>query len=268
MNDLEQTLSPAFDRLRALLARTDLTPVALLQQLTQALAPAQVRVVEAFVIQRGGLIVQGGPFAGMRVLATSAEGAVVPKLLGCYESELHPTIQSIVATAPTKLVNIGSGDGYYAIGLARLLPNLKVHAFDLNAAAQATCMRLANENGVGDRVIVGGECTHQNLQALCEPGTVVLCDCEGAERELMDPAKVSNLKGCRVIIECHDFLDATISPTLARRFEPTHGVTLVPNAWTNPNTIPLLRSLHPVQRCLAVWEGRPGLTPWLDLKSR
>ena len=40
-----------------------------------------------------GETVQGGPFAGMAYtkLVTSG-GCIVPKLLGCYEQELHPAI--------------------------------------------------------------------------------------------------------------------------------------------------------------------------------
>ena len=39
-------------------------------------------------------IVADGPFAGLR-LSVVAEGCSLPKLLGCYEEELHPVIESL-----------------------------------------------------------------------------------------------------------------------------------------------------------------------------
>ena len=43
-------------------------------------------------IQMFGKIVGSGPFQGLELTGNTTEGCYVPKLIGCYESELHPPI--------------------------------------------------------------------------------------------------------------------------------------------------------------------------------
>ena len=62
--------------------------------------------------------VQTGPFAGMKYVCQST-GALCPKLLGCYESELHPAIAKAISRQPKNIINVGCAEGYYAIGMAR-----------------------------------------------------------------------------------------------------------------------------------------------------
>src|SRR6266480_4535805 len=54
-----------------------------------------------------GTRVQGGPFAGMEFVAQSAEGCLLPKLLGCYEAELHGFLSEIPAIGYDTVLNIG-----------------------------------------------------------------------------------------------------------------------------------------------------------------
>jgi hypothetical protein len=41
---------------------------------------------------------------------------------GCYEHELHGEIEQLVTRGFDAVLNIGCGEGYYAIGLARRMP--------------------------------------------------------------------------------------------------------------------------------------------------
>jgi hypothetical protein len=59
-----------------------------------------------------------------------AEGCAVPKLLGCYEQELHPALNRAIDTDYGVILNIGCAEGYYPVGLARVLPTAHVIAFD------------------------------------------------------------------------------------------------------------------------------------------
>jgi hypothetical protein len=77
--------------------------------------------------------VQGGPFRGMR----STRGAVLthhatPNLLGTYERQLYPYL-SEAAIRCDLIVDIGSAEGYFAVGLARLTGR-PVVAFDVNSS--------------------------------------------------------------------------------------------------------------------------------------
>ncbi|MDP6095842.1 MAG: hypothetical protein QGG67_07640 [Gammaproteobacteria bacterium] len=69
-----------------------------------------------------------------------SEGCFIPKLLGCYEQELHHVANSIAETGYKNVVNIGCAEGYYAVGLTRLLPEeIKTYAYDINPEARRIC---------------------------------------------------------------------------------------------------------------------------------
>ena len=75
--------------------------------------------------------VQAGPFTGQIIAYCDPKyGMRTPKLLDLYERELHPVVETICRHAPTLILNIGAGDGYYAIGFARRLPASKIIAFE------------------------------------------------------------------------------------------------------------------------------------------
>jgi hypothetical protein len=221
-----------------------------------------------FLWQACGGVVQAGPFAGMNYLRRSAGSLLAPKLLGCYEAELHPLLARVARREYSAVVNVGCGEGYYAVGLARLLPAARVHAFDGDSAAQALCRELAALNGVSSRVAVAGTCGAAELRELAGPGVLVVCDCEGGEVALLDPAQAPGLTRCDVVVELHDYLDPTASRRVPERFAPTHEVTLIGPSGRNPAAFPLLRGLSQFEQYLAVLEGRPGPTPWAFLTPR
>ena len=90
----------------------------------------------------------------------------MPKLVGSYEAELHGVIEQIVATDYQVVVDVGCAEGYYANGLARRLPSARVYAFDTDPEARHLCEAMAALNGVEKRVIVGGKCEPDDLNAL------------------------------------------------------------------------------------------------------
>src|SRR6516164_6432959 len=61
--------------------------------------------------------VLSGPFAGLRYLDEPIWGPIEPKWLGTYEQELLPVIQQIIQTPYSTIIDIGSAEGYYAVGL-------------------------------------------------------------------------------------------------------------------------------------------------------
>ena len=52
----------------------------------------------------------GRPLKGMNFLDQVSEGCYLPKLLGIYESELHPFINYIVENKPDTILNIGCAE--------------------------------------------------------------------------------------------------------------------------------------------------------------
>jgi 2-polyprenyl-3-methyl-5-hydroxy-6-metoxy-1,4-benzoquinol methylase/protein-L-isoaspartate O-methyltransferase len=232
--------------------------------------PQQVRrraeITDALFRAQGGNVASG-PFAGMAMLpeVSWGDGDLAPKLLGCYESELHPAIAKAIARGPKSVVNIGCAEGYYAVGMARALPHSQVFAFDTNVAAQAICGRAAAANQVAGRASVAGACTVDTLRNLVakDDHSLLLVDCEGAELALLDPREVPGIQACDIIVECHDFLDPTITATLRQRFAATHDVEIVSEGPRDPNQFPTLQRWQSFDRWLAVNENRPMTMNWL-----
>ena len=63
---------------------------------------------------------------------------------------MAPIIEDIVTKAYALIIDVGSAEGYYAVGLARRLPKARVLARDANPKAQALCAALAAANDVAE----------------------------------------------------------------------------------------------------------------------
>jgi hypothetical protein len=216
-------------------------------------------------------IVANGPFAGMTLLPEIAwgDGDLPPKLLGCYEAELHPAIAKAAARNPQVVINIGSAEGYYAVGIARLLPQARVYAFDNSPKAQDICKRAAIANQVGDRLVVSGKCEIDLLRPIiAKERPLLVVDCEGAEFELLDQMRLPELSNCDMVIECHEFIKPRITQTLKQRFTESHDIEDVVEGPRDPNQFAGLRNWGSIDRWLAVNEGRPITMNWLVCWAR
>lgn len=212
--------------------------------------------------------VHHGPFAAMRYVQQSVCGVLGPKLVGSYEHELHGVIQSVVSKGYERVIDVGCAEGYYAVGLARLMPETAVYAFDANKRAIQLCRDLARANGVADRVNLRGRCRQEELRACLIPGSFVLMDCEGAEAELLDPAAIPALADCDLLVELHDFIRPGISKEVTGRFLSTHLVTMLPTEPRDPSRYGCLQGLPAELRALAVNEFRPGPMQWAYMVAR
>jgi hypothetical protein len=219
------------------------------------------------LVQAHGPNVMSGPFAGMTLLPDAAwgDGDVAPKLLGSYESELHPAIAKLIERNPKAVINIGCAEGYYSAGMARALPNARVFAFDTEPRAQDICRRAAAANHVTDRVAVEGSCGIDTLRRILSENdkAALIVDCEGAELQLLNPGEIPALRRCDMIIECHDFMNAAITKTLQQRFAASHEVEDIVEGARDPNKFMPLRAMQSLDRWLAINEGRPTTMNWL-----
>lgn len=237
------------------------------RRLFHAAARARKAELLADLAPRLGEQVKAGPFAGMRLPSASSwgDGDRITKQLGLYEANLHPLILQAVARNPSIVVNVGCAEGFYTVGLARLLPAARVFAFDLDQNAVRVCRQAAQDNGVGDRVEVAGECTTDILAGLLagDAHALVFMDCEGAEDILLRPDKVPGLARADILVECHDFVDRAITANLRRRFENSHGVDMLFQGGRDPHAIAEFQSLQELDRWLMADEGRPESMHWL-----
>jgi hypothetical protein len=238
-----------------------------LQESLRLLSMQRSRFLQQEFIARYGLQIQAGLFAGMEYLPDCAEGCYLPKLLGCYEAELAPYFQAASHRPYEVLLNIGCSEGFYAVGLARLMPKLQVFAHDTNELAHADCRQLAEINGVSDRITIGGTFSPQDFQNYEERRTLVLCDIEGGEEALLDPALAPALAGMDLIVELHDGFAPGIQATLEQRFAATHQIEVVEHQLRAIELPPLLSELGSMDQLLAISEWRAFPTPWLVMRS-
>lgn len=203
------------------------------------------RRARARLWQRTGGRTAAGPFAGFRLAGDTPDDCYGPVLLGSYECDVHPWLERELARGWTVAVNIGSNTGYYSTGLAMRLPGAAVHAFEMDDALRAETAAAAARNGVGDRVLAHGAASPEALAALPIAAALVVTDCEGAERELMDPARVSWLSRSAMLVELHDFNVPGTTEALLQRFATTHDAEVVRQSPRDPR----------------IWAARAGITP-------
>jgi hypothetical protein len=264
-------LTTLHEHVEQLLRRQLDAPAALPEKLNLALrvlAKYRATLIQNTVVQQCGATVQGGPFRGMHFVAQSAEGCHVPKLLGCYEAELHAHILAAVGRGYAAVVNIGAAEGYYTVGLARLMPNARVYAYDTNTAAHPVCRSLAERNGVADRVTIGSAFRGEDFEHFAGQRTLVVCDIEGGETALLDPQRYPALTAMDLIVELHDSPAAKPSVLIPERFSATHAVTMVRHGGQAVDLPALFDTLGHLDQLLAVWEWRSGPTPWAVMQAR
>ena len=237
------------------------------QDLLRLATNYRLEVLRPRVQRAFGEVVAGGLFAGMRLLPRASEGCVLPKLLGCYEAALQPHLQELADTRPAVVLNVGCAEGWYAVGMARLLPTAVVHAFDIDPTARAFCAEMAALNGVAERVRIGNAFTSVDIAAFAGRKVLLLCDVEGAEQALLDPETSPALCDFDLVVEAHD-AQAPISTTLAARFSATHEISVLDGRQRHLDLPPWFAALAEIDQLLAVWEMRRAPTPWLVMRRR
>ncbi len=239
-----------------------------LEQALRHLAKWRSALLDNTVVAHTGHVVQGGPFRGMDYGVAAAEGARAARLLGCYEAGLAPVIETIIARGYARVIDVGCAEGYYAVGLARRMPGAKVLARDISGQAQALCRALAARNGVADRVAGGGIFTHADFALCADAPTAVICDIEGAEDQLLDPAAAPGLLQADILVESHEGMRPGLTARLAARFAASHHVTRIDRVLAPGLLPPWAEGLSDLDRLLLLWEWRAAPTPWLWMERK
>jgi len=211
----------------------------------------------------GGAVLHG-PFAGMQYPAESILSRhSVPRLVGSYECELHEPIQAALAARYDRVIDIGSAEGYYAVGFA-LKSSSPVTVFEADPRELELCKQMAALNQMRDRITPRTWCDPEALRSLTNGARCfVLSDCEGYETELFDEPTVGALRRSDVLIEIHN--DA-YEPLVAR-FSQTHDLRTFTARPRSAQGYPELACLGE-QAELALCEFRPAGQPWLLAAAR
>lgn len=246
------------------------TAPALEKEMAQKIEEKKPRLynsVDEWIFSETKGVVQSGPFVGMTLLWDQAwkDGNLSTKCLGCYEEELHPflkyEIRRLQGIRRPKIVDVGCAEGYYAIGLARRVPDAIVYGVDISKECLAVAESAAARNGVTIRTAPTME------EAFAEPDFVIV-DVEGDEDQYLDLSRFPALERADIVVECHDYDTMSYTRILTERFSETHDVNCIFEGARNPNKYPILVRQQSLHRWMAVCEGRPCMMNWLTMKAR
>lgn len=207
-----------------------------------------------------GYAVATGPFAGMEYFGQGAFPRVdqrpIPKMLGSFEEELHAWLDALIRQGFETIVNIGAGEGYYAVGMALRLPRARVVAFETVPAVRATCLELAKINNVSERIEVRAACDVSSLATIPLVGALVICDIEGGEVDVIEPADVPQLREAVIVVELHDCFREGATATLVSRFANTHSIEMRTTVSREADRYPALNGFSKREQSLCLDEHR------------
>jgi len=201
-----------------------------------------------------------GPFKGMQYPHIEiTESALVPKITGSYESQLHGIVEEVIATNYSDIIDVGCAEGYYAVGFAKRMPQTTIHAFDINKKDLEFCKNMAALNNVSN-LTYNDFCSPSTLIKFQHQGKLlVFCDAEGYEFELFTQEVISSMKNTDFLIELHDILNPQISTVLIERFSSTHQIQIVNNRQADVTQFfNQLSNLEEPEKHFAVLEHRGG----------
>jgi hypothetical protein len=211
----------------------------------------------------------------MRYISSATHFASLTKLVGTYEIEVYPAIEAICAARCDRIIDIGTAEGYYAIGLAIRNPGVPIIGFEMDPSVRYYLRRHARLNGVSNRIELRGHCDLDSLSQALEGSRLpaVICDCEGAEDILLRPDKIEPLRRAFVLVETHDGLTTDagvlegIVDRLNERFSPTHQVEVINSRGRKSDDLPAGNRLSTEEAAEAMDEGRPW-AQWVFMRPR
>ncbi len=241
-----------------------------LRRLWMTLAFIQAYDLACTLVSMIGPTVYSGPFKGMKLTHAVQLGAFAPVLLGAYETELHATIEEIVTRPYATILNIGSGYGYYCVGFAMRMPQVKIYGFDTDEGERKRCADMMALNNVTDRIQNAGLFDGARFADYAGEKTLVFMDIEGGELDLLDLERYPALKKMDVVVELHDVFNPAISRIISERFAATHDIAIIPNKTHLFDFTKIAPGgyIDPIDQSLAVWENRDGPTPWAVMRAK
>lgn len=221
-----------------------------------------------------GLITHGGPFEGLVYPSMKSVGSsFYPKIIGSYEKELWPILNEMKANDYSDIIDIGCAEGYYAVGFARMFENAIIHAYDTNFEARKLCREMSVINNVEERIKIHTNCSSEILEDFnFSRKGLIICDCEGCEKNIFTHKNLENMKNCDLIIETHDFLDINISVKIKELFKNTHDLISIKSIddieKAHTYKFKVLDKCTLEDKLLYLSEYRPKIMEWVICKPK
>ena len=211
--------------------------------------------------------VQAGIMKGLKYPSLASFGSsLFPKLAGTYENELNASFKKLLLNNYHTIIDVGSAEGYYAVGLARLFPKTHVIAFDIDPKAREMCEAMARINHINNITILD-KCTSKWFQKINpQERMFIVCDCEGYERYLFDALNIDRFKNVDFIIELHPMVEKGVEQYLYDLFVSSHHISFVSSKDNNRKIFDLdnqYDTFSELHKLMIVEEGRPFTMDWL-----
>ncbi|RYD96674.1 MAG: hypothetical protein EOP50_06410 [Sphingobacteriales bacterium] len=178
------------------------------------------------VRERTGSQIFFGPFATLRIPEELFPHLTIGEMIGTYESCLHGVINELIVQRPQSVVIIGANNGYYCAGLAYTMRPQRLLAFEMVPRLHPIARSWWECNDLPP-MDLQGEATPEVLRNIQAPVDLLICDCEGAEEELLQPEAYTWQKDASIIVELHDFYRPGLTQRLVERFSESHDIRLL-----------------------------------------
>ena len=177
------------------------------------------------------LFVLNGPFRGLKYTSKASCSALLPKLVGSYEEPIHSWLEEIISSHRySAMVDVGCAEGFYAVGLASVIPAARIYAYDINETALRQAEKLALLNNVPRQIVFSTLFNHVELNKILslESGKILLfVDIEGAELNLLNPASNPSVLNVDLLVELRDCFVPGLTQKITEYFVDTHQLSIV-----------------------------------------
>ncbi len=217
-----------------------------------------------------------GPFKGMQLnqCRNWSRYDLITQILGTYETHV---LQKLIAFSKGKnnvFIDLGSADGYFAVGMVFSGIFGHVYAFEKDVEMQRIIKNNAQLNGCEAKMTILGEADEASLKSIisqCKEPITILIDIEGDEYDLLNPNMLSLLSDCSIICELHPWMKEdgkALQKALLSKASAFFDIELIYRESYNPNDFEELSCFNEEERLVALSEGRGPNMHWLVLTPK
>ena len=227
--------------------------------------------------QLGVRSVQHGAFRGMQLSRLSGWNRTdIPSmLLGMYEQEVVEYLAKLPARSRETFVNIGAGEGYFAIGMLHAKLTSRTICFEMSDRGREAIKDAQSLNRIGGNLTLFGTADEKFLDVIegvdsfGYHSSVFLIDVEGAEVQLLTDTRLQRMTLATIVIETHATM---VSEQDQSKFEELcskyHCVSEIRTEERNPSQFSELEFWSDNDRWAICSEGRPQRGRWLILSPK
>ena len=208
-----------------------------------------------------------GPFKGMKYIKTSTFGPILPKLIGSYEEPINLWIEEVLNYEYDTIINIGSGEGYYASGFAKYSPNSNVFAFDIDKRGILLLNKIKYLNNLNN-LSTSSDISYNFINDIIFKKSLIFIDVEGYEYFYLNLDNIPNLTKSDIIVEVHNFIIPNLEEILIKRFQNSHHMQVIKDPNTRLSSYYNLNKFSNTQKDFLIDEKRYKNMSWMFLISK